>query len=61
MNIRLARTAKRWSQETLAQEAGVGRSYLGAVERGERNAGAIALFRIARALDVPPANLWKDL
>lgn len=45
------------SQEDLANRAGVHRTYLGGVERGERNIGLLNLLRIARALDVAPATL----
>lgn len=48
------------SQEELADRAGVHRTYLGGVERGERNVGLLNLLRIARALGVPPATLLRD-
>lgn len=48
------------SQEELADRAGVHRTYLGGVERGERNVGLLNVLRIARALGVPPSALLKD-
>lgn len=48
------------SQEELADRAGLHRTYLGGVERGERNLGLINLFRIARALGVPASELLKS-
>lgn len=48
------------SQEELADRAGVHRTYMGGVERGERNVGLLNLLRIARALGVPPATLLRD-
>lgn len=48
------------SQEELADRASVHRTYLGGVERGERNVGLLNLLRIARALRVSPAVLLKD-
>ncbi len=48
------------SQEDLADRAGMHRTYLGGVERGERNVGLLNLLRIARALGVAPAALLKD-
>lgn len=45
------------SQEELADRAGVHRTYLGGVERGERNLGVLNLLRIARALHVDPSSL----
>lgn len=48
------------SQEELADRAGMHRTYLGGVERGERNVGLLNVLRIAHALGVPPAALLKD-
>lgn len=49
------------SQEELADRAGIHRTYLGGVERGERNVGLLNVLRIARALGVAPAVLMQDL
>lgn len=48
------------SQEELAHRAGMHRTYLGGVERGERNVGLLNVLRIARALGVAPALLLRD-
>lgn len=48
------------SQEELADRAGMHRTYLGGVERGERNVGLLNVIRIARALRVSPAVLLRD-
>lgn len=48
------------SQEELADRAGLHRTYLGGVERGERNVGLLNILRIARALGVVPSTLFKD-
>lgn len=50
-----------WSQETLALESGLARSYLGGVERGQRNISLINISRLAGALSVPPAELLATL
>ncbi|MEX2495096.1 MAG: helix-turn-helix transcriptional regulator [Woeseia sp.] len=47
----VARKALGWSQEDLASEVGVHRTYIGGVERGERNVGLLNINRIALALD----------
>jgi len=51
------RKAKGWSQEALSLESGVARSYLGGVERGQRNIALVNICRLARALRVSPAEL----
>lgn len=49
-SIRSRRKKKGVSQEELAHRAGLDRSYVGAVERGERNLGIDNLHRLADAL-----------
>ena len=44
------------SQEALAVDAGVDRSYVGRIERGVENPTVETLDRLAKALDVPPAE-----
>ena len=56
--IRKMRTAKGLSQEALAQEAGLDRTYIGGVERGERNISLINIHKMATALGVPAAELF---
>lgn len=53
------RRARGWSQERLALESGLARSYLGGVERGQRNIALLNILRLAEALDRPPADLLK--
>ncbi len=60
-NIRLARQGAGLSQEALALSAALDRSYVGGVERGERNISALNLCRIAHALAVTPATLLADV
>jgi transcriptional regulator with XRE-family HTH domain len=45
------------SQEKLAALAGLDRTYVGGIERGERNVAVINIVRLARALGVRPAVL----
>lgn len=58
--IRIRRQALGVSQEDLAFETGVHRTYLGAIERGERNPSLRNLCRIARALSVPLSELFEE-
>ena len=53
------RKAKGWSQETLALESGLARSYLGGVERGQRNIALVNICRLAESLEVSPSELMK--
>lgn len=55
----LARLRKRrgWSQEQLALESGLARSYVGGVERGQRNLSLINICRLAETLQLHPSDL----
>lgn len=56
-NVRMQREARGLSQEQLAFDAGMKRSYLSELERGLRNPSVRALGRLAAALDIDPAVL----
>jgi len=53
--IRLLRLDQRWSQERLADAAGVSRVFLSAVERGVHAPNVLVVYRLAAALKVPLA------
>lgn len=56
--IRLLRLQKGMSQEQLALHSGINTSYLGQVERGEKNPTIKTLEKIATGLDTPLGNLF---
>ena len=58
-NVRDARKAKGMSQEALAFEAELMRSYISDLERGQRNPSLKAIGKIADALGVEPWRLLK--
>jgi transcriptional regulator with XRE-family HTH domain len=59
--IRQRRKLRGWTQEELADTAELDRSYLGGVERGERNVTFTVLCQICIALGCDVAKLTKDI
>jgi transcriptional regulator with XRE-family HTH domain len=60
-NVRARRLDLGVSQETLADLAGLHRTYVGAVERGERNISLLNLIRLSKALRIPLETLVRDV
>ncbi|MFJ1471060.1 helix-turn-helix domain-containing protein [Massilia orientalis] len=59
--VRARRTALGMSQEALADYAGIDRSHMGKLERGERNVTFLNILRIARAVQCNPSDLFSDI
>ncbi len=57
--VRKARTAAGLTQEELADHSGLDRSYIGGVERGERNPTLSVIEKIAEGLGVTLAELFS--
>ena len=53
--VRRLRLEKGWTQEVLADRARLHPTYVGGIERGERNVGLDNIIRLARALGEHPA------
>lgn len=60
-HIRNARKAKDMSQEQLALHAEIDRSYVGGIERGERNVSFLTLVKIAASLECDVAKFSKGI
>jgi transcriptional regulator with XRE-family HTH domain len=58
-NIRRERLRANLSQESLAHKAEIHRTYIGAVERGEKNISIDSLEKIAAALQINPSELME--
>lgn len=56
--VRTLRRARGWSQEALAAEAGLHRTYVSSVERGQRNIALDNIHALADALGVPAGELF---
>ncbi len=61
MNIRKIRTAKGFTQDAFADRAGLNRSHMGEIERGESNVTIQTLKIIADALKVKVADLVSGM
>jgi transcriptional regulator with XRE-family HTH domain len=59
--IRRLRARKGWSQEGFAEVSGLHRTYIGAVERGEKNLTISTLHVLAKTLNTTIARLFSGL
>lgn len=57
--VRELREAQGWTQEQLAEYAGLNRSYVGEIERGTCIASIVTVDKLAHALDVSMARLLR--
>jgi transcriptional regulator with XRE-family HTH domain len=60
-NLKRLRQIKGLSQERLAELAGLHRTYVGGVERGERNISLLNLVRLSRVLEVSITELVEGI
>ena len=58
-NLKRIRKERGWSQEQLAFESGLHRTYISGIERGARNPTILVLARIADTLEVSVAELVR--
>jgi len=59
--IRKLRSRRGWSQEQFAAVSGLHRTYIGAVERGEKNLTISTLHTLAKTLDTSISQLFRGI
>ena len=59
--VRAERKARGFSQESFADHVGLDRSYMGGVERGERNLALLNIMRILGGLEMQPSDFFRYL
>jgi len=59
--VRRYRSSRGWTLEELAEHAGMHWTYVGSVERGERNLSLVNIVRLAHALGIGPEELVRGL
>ena len=59
-NIRELRQEQGWSQDELAARAGLHRTYIGTIERGEQSITVDSMEKLAAALNVKVSRLLED-
>jgi transcriptional regulator with XRE-family HTH domain len=61
LRIKLLRVSRGWSQEQLAEAAGMHRTFIGQVERGQRGLNVLGLWRLAHAFNIAIGDLFVDV
>ena len=61
LRIRCYRKEKHLTQENLAEICGLHPTYIGQLERGEKNATIESIYRIARGLNIPFVKLFENM
>lgn len=61
VNVRARRAALDISQEKLAEQADLDRTYIGGIERGERNVTLLSARRVAKALKTTVSELCEGI
>ena len=59
--LQCCREKKGVSQEVLSGLADIGRTHLSAIERGERKPTLETFYRICKALDIKPSEVWRKI
>ena len=59
--LRAYRTQRGWSQEEMAERADLHTTYIGQLERGEKNATIESISKVAAALDISLSKLFENI
>jgi transcriptional regulator with XRE-family HTH domain len=59
--VRASRNRLGLSQEGLASRSGLHRTYIGGIERGERNIALINIVQLAKSLEIDPGDLVRGM
>ena len=59
-NLRVLRKHKRFTQEELADIAGINRNYIGQIEREEKSPTVDVIEKLARSLEAPPEVFFQN-
>ena len=57
--VRALREKRKWSQEELAYQSGLARSFTGAIERGEKDLRLTTLVKLANTFRIPISKLFR--
>jgi transcriptional regulator with XRE-family HTH domain len=57
--VRILREKRKWSQEELAHQSGLARSFAGAIERGEKDLRITTLVKLANTFKIPISRLFQ--
>jgi len=57
IGVRRLREARGWSQEELAEHAGLNRSFIGEIERGTATSSLVTVAKLSQAFELPPSVL----
>ena len=59
--VRELRSKRGWSQEEFADICGLHRTYMGSIERGERNLTIVSIFTVAQHLEITVSQLLSGI
>ena len=59
--VRELRQSLRWSQEVLAEETGLDRTFISQIETGRKQPSLLTIFRLARSFQVESSDLLRQV